>query len=81
MKCQMAGHGVAEGMQAAFRLDQRRVGGGKDHARGAQRQRDDARLDRAHADRLGGLVAAAGHHRRARRPAGLGGRGRRSRAR
>jgi hypothetical protein len=48
-------------MQMPVRLDEGLVGTGKDHARSAQRQCDDAFLDRADAHGLGRLVAAAAH--------------------
>ena len=60
---------MTKGMQAAFRLDQRRLSGSKDHTGGTQGEGDNAGLHCAYTNRLGGLVAATSNDRSAlRRP-------------
>ena len=77
IRCHRSGHGVAEGVDLAARVAQRRVGRGEDHARRPERQRDDARRrPPRRPTRVRRLVAAARHDRRAvaqpRRRGGLG---------
>ena len=70
-------HGMTKRVQTALRVIKRRVDRGKNDAGSAQRQRNDAFADRAHADRARALVAAAGDDRRARdQPGRLGRHGR-----
>ena len=78
--CQRAGHGVAEGMDATARLVQRPVGRGEHDARRPERQRHRPRRHDPDADRVGRLVAAAGHDRGAGTQPGRGGRHRRDSA-
>ena len=54
---------VAEGVDAALRLEERAVGGREHHAGRPQRQRHPPRHDRPDPDRVRRLVAATGHHR------------------
>jgi hypothetical protein len=56
---------VAEGVQAAFRLDKGLVGGGKDHPEVPSVSATMPGCTAPDADRLGRLVAAAGDDRRA----------------
>ena len=72
---------MAEGVESAFGLDRGPLGRREQHAGGAERQRGDARHDRADADRGGRLVAAAGDHRGPRTQPGRRGRGLRDRPR
>ena len=62
----LAGHGVAEGVDAAARVELGRFGVSKDHAGSAEGGGGEAGLDNAVADGAGRLVAAAADHRRSR---------------
>ena len=71
---------MAEGMQAALRVEKGLVGGGEDHAGGADGGADVAGTHDAHAQCSGSLIAGARDHRCSRTQSSQGGRFRRDRA-
>ena len=74
MKCQRPGTAWQKACRRPSGSTKGPVGRGEDDARGAQRQRDDPALHRAHADGAGSLIAPAGDHGHAHaQPRGLGG--------